>query len=72
MTNSKISIVLLTSEEVCNILNISKRTLQNWRNSHIIRFVQYGRKILYPEAGILEFIDAHHIKASHLKGNKPC
>lgn len=68
MENSKTSFILLTSEEVCKILNISNRTLQNWRSRQIINFVQCGRKILYTEADIQGFLEAHHIKASCLKG----
>lgn len=72
MTNSKFSIVLLTSDEVTTILNISKRTLQEWRNRHIITFVQCGRKILYTEDSIKAFLEAHHIKATFQKGGQSC
>lgn len=72
MVNTQISIVLLTSDEVCNILNVSSRTLQTYRDKQIINFVQCGRKILYTESDIQTFLDAHHIKAPILKGGRLC
>jgi excisionase family DNA binding protein len=64
MEQSKISIVLLTNDEVCSILNISKRSLQNYRDRRMITFIQCGRKILYTEDSIKAFLEAHHIKAT--------
>jgi excisionase family DNA binding protein len=72
MINSKFSINLLTSDEVCSILNISKRSLQNYRDKRIISFVQCGRKILYTEDGLKAFLEAHHIKSPNLKEGKQC
>ena len=68
MVNPKISIVLLTSDQVSNILHVSKRTLQSWRDKKIITFVQCHRTILYTEQDIQAFLDAHHIKAPIQKG----
>lgn len=43
----------LTSEEVCQYLHISLRTLQTLRNTRQIPFTIVGeRTILYPESGI--------------------
>jgi hypothetical protein len=62
--------VLFTNEQVCQILSISKRTLQEWRTRKIITFVQCHRKILYTEQDIQTFLDAHHIKSSIMKGGQ--
>ena len=45
----------LTSEQVCEYLHISIRTLQTLRDSRQIPFTMVGnRTILYPESGIRE------------------
>ncbi|NDV79435.1 helix-turn-helix domain-containing protein [Dysgonomonas sp. 511] len=38
---------LLTSKEVCKLLCISPRTLQEWRNTGKIPFIKIGGKVLY-------------------------
>jgi hypothetical protein len=65
--NTKISTVLLTSDEVCDILHISNRSLQNYRDRRMISFIQCGRKIMYTEDSIKAFLEAHHIKATFQK-----
>jgi excisionase family DNA binding protein len=72
MIETKTKLILLTTEEVCEYLKISKRTLQSYRNQHIITFIQCGRKILYTETDILVFLEAHHIKPTVLKGVQSC
>lgn len=43
----------LTNREVCQLLRISSRTLQNWRDTGKIPFIQLKGKILYKESEIL-------------------
>lgn len=40
----------LTNREVCQLLRISSRTLQNWRDTGKIPFIQIKGKILYKES----------------------
>ena len=40
----------LTNREVCQLLRISSRTLQNWRDTGKIPFIKLKRKILYRES----------------------
>lgn len=42
----------LTNREVCQLLRISSRTLQNWRDTGKISFIRIKGKILYRESGI--------------------
>lgn len=42
----------LTNREVCQLLRISSRTLQNWRDTGKIPFIQLKGKILYRESQI--------------------
>ena len=41
----------LTGEEICRIFHISKRTLQEYRDSRVIPYTSVGGRILYPESG---------------------
>lgn len=40
----------LTNREVCQLLRISSRTLQNWRDTRKIPFIRLKGKILYRES----------------------
>ena len=58
----------LSSEEVCHLLLISKRTLQTYRDRGILPFAQVGRKIYYKASDIDEYLDRHYIKANYQRG----
>ena len=45
----------LTNREVCQLLRISSRTLQNWRNTGKIPFVRLKGKILYRQSEIYRY-----------------
>ena len=42
----------LTNREVCQLLRISSRTLQNWRDTGKIQFIRIKGKILYRETEV--------------------
>ncbi|MEO6962224.1 MAG: helix-turn-helix domain-containing protein [Puia sp.] len=58
MTNSG---QLLTGTKVCEMLDISPRTLQNYRDRGMISFSQVGRKIYYTTEEVEIFIEKHKI-----------
>ena len=58
----------LTTEQVCWMLDISKRTLQNYRDQRRLPFYQVGRKIYFKGADVDAFLEQHHINAHHEKG----
>ena len=47
----------LTNKNVCDMLHISSRTLQDWRDTGKIPFVRIKGKILYRESEILVLLD---------------
>lgn len=47
----------LTSEELCSILNISRRTLQDYRNNGILPFIQLPGKVLFHESDIRKILE---------------
>lgn len=58
----------LTNGDVIQILRISSRTLQSYRDRGILPFAQIGRKIYYKASDIDEYLDRHYIKAAYQKG----
>lgn len=50
----------LTNREVCQLLRISSRTLQNWRDTGKIPFVRLQGKILYQETDILSTLSKYN------------
>lgn len=46
----------LTNKDICHILHISSRTLQDWRDTGKIPFIRIKAKILYRESEILELL----------------
>ena len=52
----------LTGEEVCRRLCISKRTLQDYRDTGLLGYVQLPGKIIYRESEILDLLERYYRK----------
>jgi len=52
--------LFLDNQEFLQVMNISKRTAQTWRDSGLIAYAQIGSKIYYKMADILDLLDKHH------------
>ena len=52
---------LLTVKEVAQILKITTRSLQNWRDQKLISFIQIGSKVLFRTSDVEDFLMSHHI-----------
>ena len=50
----------LTDRDVSEKLNLSRRTLQDYRNEGRIPYCQLGGKILYRESDILRMLDENY------------
>ena len=53
----------LDNQEVCELLYISKRTLQSYRDNGLIPFSQVNAKIYYKASDISEYLNKHYNKA---------
>ena len=53
----------LESEKARQILGISPKTWQNYRDQRVIPFSQIGRKIYVSRADLDEFMRTHYIKS---------
>lgn len=47
----------LTDAEVSNILKISRRTLQEYRNERVIPYMMLGGKVIYKESDIQKLLE---------------
>lgn len=52
--------IYLTGDEICCLLHISRRTLQQYRDDSILPFVQIQGKILYKESDILNLLENNY------------
>lgn len=52
----------LTDREVSELLRVSRRTLQEYRNDRLLPYILLGGKVLYPESGLREVLEANYRK----------
>lgn len=52
--------VFFDNQEFCQVMNISKRTAQNWRKSGIIKYSAIGNKFYYKLFDILNLIQTYN------------
>lgn len=53
----------LDIQDVCQLLHVSKRLLQSWRQSPAkIPFSQYQNKIWFKASDVQHFLETHYIK----------
>lgn len=51
---------LLDNQDLCLMLNVTKRTLNRYRNKRKLRYIRVGGKILYKEKDVHEFLKYHY------------
>jgi len=50
----------LTNKEVCRILHVSARTLQEWKTNGMIPYIQLKGKILYRQSDIDKMLENNY------------
>lgn len=53
--------IYLSGQDVCELLHISKRTLQQYRDDKILPFIQIGGKIIFKQSDILSVLEQNYI-----------
>lgn len=53
--------IYLSGEDVCRLLHISKRTLQQYRDDNFLPYIQIGGKIIYKETDLLSILEQNYI-----------
>ena len=59
--------VFLDNQEFLQLMNISKRTAQTWRDEGIISFSQVGHKIYYRMSDVQRLLDRNYKTAFNAK-----
>lgn len=54
--------IYLTNDDVCSILHVSQRTLQEYRSSGLISFIQLPGKIIYKESDLFKVLEDNYSK----------
>lgn len=54
----------LTNNEVSDILHISQRTLQDWRDTRKIAYIQISGKVLYKESDVRRLLEENYYNVS--------
>lgn len=57
----------LDIQDVCQLLKISKRTLQSYRDNGLLSYSQISGKIYFKANDIEQHLNSHYVKASNLK-----
>jgi len=65
INTKQLSEIWLDIQEVCQLLKISKRTLQSYRDNGILPFSQIGGKIYFRANDIEEHLHRHYNKPSN-------
>ena len=53
--------IYLSSQDVCEMLHISKRTLQQYRDDKILPYIQIGGKIIFKQSDILTALEQNYV-----------
>jgi len=53
----------LTGKDVCRMLHVSPRTLQQWRKQEKIPFFRLKGKILYSESAVLKWLKNKYLQS---------
>ncbi|MDR1883786.1 MAG: helix-turn-helix domain-containing protein [Prevotella sp.] len=62
---------LLDNQDVCQMLNVSKRTLQRYRSSGELPYQMLYHKTFYRESDVEAFIKANFAKGGDMDGDSP-
>ena len=52
----------LDGQDVCLLLNVTKRTLQTYRNKKLLPYTSVGGKFFYRESDVAEYLESKTIK----------
>ena len=61
----KLESEILDTADLIQLLKVSARTVQKWRNNRLIRFSQVGSKIFYRWFDVLEFMERHSVECNN-------
>ncbi|ADQ15950.1 hypothetical protein Lbys_0155 [Leadbetterella byssophila DSM 17132] len=56
--------IYLSGQDVCELLHISKRTLQQYRDDKILPYIQIGGKIIFKQSDIIATLEQNYVSVS--------
>jgi len=54
--------IYLDNKDLCKLLHISQRTLQEYRVMGILGYIQISGKILYKESDVIRMLEDHYVR----------
>lgn len=57
--------IYLSGEDVCKLLHISRRTLQQYRDDQILPYIQIGGKIIFKQTDLLRILEQNYVCNGH-------
>lgn len=54
--------IYLSGEDVCKLLHISRRTLQQYRDDQILPYIQIGGKIIFKQTDLLRILEQNYVR----------
>lgn len=52
--------IYLGHEEVCELLHVSRRTLQQYRDDGVLPYIQLPGKVIYKESDIIKLLEKNY------------
>jgi excisionase family DNA binding protein len=53
--------IYLSGQDICELLHISRRTLQQYRDDKILPYIQIGGKIIFKQSDILAALEQNYV-----------
>ncbi len=53
--------IYLSGEDVCKLLHISRRTLQQYRDDQVLPYIQIGGKIIFKQTDLLRILKQNYV-----------
>ena len=58
---------ILDTQDLCLLLNTSKRTIQRHRSMGLLKYHKLGRKVFYKESDVREYIENEYQKVDRME-----
>jgi len=58
--------IYLSGEDMCTLLHISKRTLQQYRDDNILPYIQISGKIIYKQSDIMKILEQNYVSDKNI------